>query len=92
MQSQPIQRESLAKVLFLTPHHLKRLMHPKSLANLKRKLEQNEPGVSDKDSQVVSVRLHLDVVAAIAELEGDRSYHIRQAVLNYLKTRDRASK
>ena len=64
-------------------------MHPKSLANLKRKLDPNEPGVSDKDSQVVSVRLHVDDVAAIAELEGDRSYHIRQAVKAYLKDLDR---
>jgi len=59
-------------------------MHPKSLANLKRKLTPNAPGISDKDSQVVSVRLHVDDVAAIAELSGDRSYHIRQAVKNYL--------
>jgi len=35
------------------------------------------------------VRLHVDDVAAIAELEGDRSYHIRQAVKNYLKTKSK---
>jgi len=67
-------------------------MHPKSLTNLKRKLAPDAPGLSDKNSKVVSVRLHVDDIAAIAELDGDRSYHIRQAVLNYLKTRDRASK
>jgi len=67
-------------------------MHPKSLTNLKRKSAPDAPGLSDKNSKVVSVRLHLDVVAAIAELSGDRSYHIRQAVKNYLKARDRASK
>ena len=64
-------------------------MKPESLANLKRKLNPNATGVSDKDSQVVSVRLHVDDVAAIAELSGDRSYHIRQAVLNYLKTKSK---
>ena len=64
-------------------------MHPKSLANLKRNLAPNPPGLSDKNSKVVSVRLHVDDVAAIAELSGDRSYHIRQAVLNYLKTKSK---
>ena len=64
-------------------------MKPKSLANLKMKLATDTPGLTSKNSQVVSVRLHGDDVRAIAELSGDRSYHIRQAVKNYLKIRDR---
>ena len=61
-------------------------MKPESLANLKKKLAPDTPGLTDKNSKAVSVRLHVDDVAAIAELDGDRSYHIRQAILNYLKT------
>jgi len=64
-------------------------MHPKSLTNLKRKLAPDAPGLSDKNSKVVSVRLHVDDIAAIAELEGDRSYHIRRAVKDYLKTKSK---
>ena len=67
-------------------------MKPESLANLKIRVAPDAPGLTSKSSKVVSVRLHVADVAAIAELSGDRSYHIRQAVLNYLKTRDRASK
>ena len=59
-------------------------MKPESLANLKIRLAPDAPGLTSKNSQVVSVRLHVDDVAAIAELSGDRSYHIRQAVKLYL--------
>ena len=64
-------------------------MKPESLANLKRKLAPDAPGLTSKNSQAVSVRLHVDDVAAIAELSGDRSYHIRQAVKNYLKAKSK---
>ena len=68
-------------------------MKPESLANLKVRVAPDTPaGLTSKNSRAVSVRLHIDDIAAIAELEGDRSYHIRQAVKNYLKTRDLASK
>ena len=60
-------------------------MKSESLANLKSRVAPDTPGLTSKNSQVVSVRLHIDDVAAIAELEGDRSYIIRQAVKNYLK-------
>ena len=60
-------------------------MKSESLANLKSRVAPDTPGLTSKNSQVVSVRLHVDDVAAIAGLEGDRSYHIRQAVKNYLK-------
>jgi len=62
-------------------------MNPKSLANLKR--APDAPGLTAENSKPVSVRLHVDDIAAIAELDGDRSYHIRQAVKAYLKDRDR---
>lgn len=67
-------------------------MNPKSLANLKssHRLAPDAPGLTAANSNSVSVRLHVDDIAAIAKLDGDRSYHIRQAVLTYLKTRDRA--
>jgi len=64
-------------------------MKPESLANLKSRLAPDAPGLSDKNSKVVSVRLHVADVAAIAELEGDRSYHIRRAVKDYLKTKSK---
>ena len=60
-------------------------MKPKSLDNLKSRLAPDAPGLTSKNSKVVSVRLHLDDVKAIAELSGDLSYHIRQAVKNYLR-------
>ena len=64
-------------------------MKPESLANLKIRVAPDAPGLRDKNSKVVSVRLHLDDVAAIAELSGDRSYHIRQAVKNYLQMKSK---
>ena len=64
-------------------------MKPESLANLKIRVAPDAPGLTSKNSKVVSVRLHVDDVAAIAELEGDRSYHIRQAVKNYLQTKSK---
>ena len=67
----------------------KSVMKPKSLANLKMKLATDTPGLTSKNSQVVSVRLHVDDVRAIAELDGDRSYHIRQAVKNYLRMKSK---
>ena len=60
-------------------------MNPKSLANLKARLAPDELGLTDRNSKSVSVRLHVDVIAAIAALDGDRSYHIRQAVKAYLQ-------
>lgn len=67
-------------------------MNPKSLANLKssHRLAPDAPGLTDANSKPVSVRLHVDDIAAIAELDGDRSYHIRQAVKAYLRDCDRA--
>jgi len=64
-------------------------MQPKSLANLKRKVAPDAPGLTAENSKPVSVRLHVDDIAAIAKLSGDRSYHIRQAVKNYLKTKSK---
>ena len=61
-------------------------MNPKSLANLKR--APDAPELTAENSKPVPVRLHVDDIAAIAELPGDRSYHIRQAVKAYLKDCD----
>lgn len=65
-------------------------MKPKSLANLKSNYAPDAPGLTAENSKPVPVRLHVDDIAAIAALDGDRSYHIRQAVKAYLKTYDRA--
>lgn len=67
-------------------------MKPKSLANLKHQLAPDAPGLTGKNSKVVSVRLHVDDIRAIADLSDSRSYIIRQAIKNYLKSLDLASK
>lgn len=69
---------------------LTKTMNPKSLANLKSHPAPDAPGLTAENSKPVPVRLHVDDIAAIAALDGDRSYHIRQAVKLYLN-RDRAS-
>jgi len=62
-------------------------MNPKSLENLKKTTAPDAPGLGKDNSKVVPVRLSTETIAAIANLGGDRSYHIRVAVTEYLKAK-----
>jgi hypothetical protein len=57
----------------------------KTKQNLQPKTAPDAPGLTQSNSKVVSVRLHNDDVAELEALDGDRSYHIRQAVKEYLE-------
>jgi len=53
--------------------------------NLIPRSSPDSPGMTKENSQVVSVRLLNTTIKQLAILKGDRSFHIRQAVLEYLK-------
>lgn len=55
-------------------------MNPKSLKNLVDRSAPDRPGVTIPKG----VRLRPDQVEALAKLNGDRSWHIRQAIDLYL--------
>jgi hypothetical protein len=57
----------------------------KTKQNLQPKTAPDAPGLTQSNSKAVSVRLHKVDIEAIEALDGDRSYHIRQAVKEYLE-------